>query len=380
MTYSNSEISSRAIVLEQFREPLSLQRYCVPSPHLGEMVVRCSYGGVCGTDLHLQQGHLKIPTPVILGHEGLGEVYELGSRGMCDANGSLLKQGDRVMWASSIACGRCVPCRLHREPTLCENRRTYGVNRTTQEEPSLSGAWADYIYLREGTTVVKVPHEVDSLSAMAFACAGPTMVHALFERRPIRLGETVVVQGSGPVGLAASALAQVAGAERVIIIGGPSSRLEQAQRSGIGNFHLNIIDSKDTEKIFSKVVALTDGRGADLVIECTGVPSAIAQGLSLVRRGGSYLIVGQYTDAGETTFNPHQIVYRQLDVVGSWAFTGAHVVEYVKLLPTLIKNFDLKSLVTSYPLDSYQEAMNAVAAGSVLKAVLTTRQINERGS
>src|SRR5205814_8739805 len=127
-----------------------------------------------------------------------------------DANGAHLRRGDAVMWASSIACGRCVPCRMHREPTLCKHRRTYGVNRPTREEPALSGAWAEYIVLREGTTIVKVPEGVDHVAAMSLACAGPTMVHALYERRPVRLGEVVVVQGSGPVGLAAAALAQLA--------------------------------------------------------------------------------------------------------------------------------------------------------------------------
>src|SRR5207248_9831014 len=112
------------------------------------------------------------------------------------------------------------------------------------------------------------------------------------------------------------------------------------------------------------------GRGVDLAIECTGVPAAVAQGLTLIRRGGSYLIIGQYTDAGDATINPHQIVYRQLDVVGSWAFKGAHLVEYVKLLPALVSRFDLKSLVTSYPLDECAEAMAAVARASVMKAVL----------
>jgi NADPH:quinone reductase-like Zn-dependent oxidoreductase len=83
------------------------------------------------------------------------------------------------------------------------------VNRSTVEEPALSGAWAEQIVLREGTTVVRVPDGVDHLAAMSPACAGPTMVHTLYERRPVRLDETVVVQGSGPVGLAAAVLAEL---------------------------------------------------------------------------------------------------------------------------------------------------------------------------
>jgi threonine dehydrogenase-like Zn-dependent dehydrogenase len=120
-------------------------------------------------------------------------------------------------------------------------------------------------------------------------------------------------------------------------------------------------------------VELTGGRGADLVIECTGVPAAIDQGMRMARRGGGYLVVGQYADGGNATINPHQIVYRRLDVLGSWAFTGAHLVEYVKLLPRLIEQFDLARLVTTYPLADHAVALRDVADGAVMKAVLTAR-------
>jgi threonine dehydrogenase-like Zn-dependent dehydrogenase len=365
-------VRSRAAVLERFKEPLVIREFDGPAAEAGGLVVACRYGGICGTDLHLQQGHLAIPTPLILGHEGLGVVHELGEGMTHDANGAPLRTGDAVMWASSIACGRCIPCRIYREPTLCEHRRTCGVNRPITQEPALSGAWADYICLQEGSTVVRVPDGVDHLAAMALACAGPTMVHALYERRPVRLGEIVVVQGSGPVGLAAAALAELAGAARVIIVGGPANRLELAAKAGIGDEHIDLIGAADQEQALAVVRELNGGRGADLVIECTGVPGAVAQGLYLPRRGGSYLIVGQYTDAGDTAINPHQIVYRQLDVVGSWAFTGAHLVEYVKLLPALVGRFDLRSLVTSYPLEECVQAMAAVGSGSVMKAVLAS--------
>ncbi len=374
MSDGRNQVRSRAVVLEKFGAPLAVREFDVPAAAAGDVVVACRYGGICGTDLHLHHGHLPIPIPLVLGHEGLGVVHDLApGEQPRDANGSVLARGDVVMWASSIACGRCVPCRLHREPTLCENRRTYGVNRSVSEAPGLSGAWADYIYLRSGTTIVKLPDGIDPLAAMSLACAGPTMVHAFYERRPVRLGEVVVIQGSGPVGLAAAALAQLAGAARVILAGGPSHRLALAKSVGIGDDHINVVEAPDAVEALAEVVKLTGGRGADLVVECTGVPGAIPQGISLARRGGSYLIIGQYSDAGKTELSPHQFVYRQLDVVGSWAFTGAHVVEYVRLLPALIGRFGLAKLVSAYPLEDCAKAMDAVANGSVMKAVLASR-------
>jgi threonine dehydrogenase-like Zn-dependent dehydrogenase len=363
--------TARAVVLERFGEPLTLREFAVPSPGPGEAVVAGRYGGICGTDLHLQQGRLPIPTPLVLGHEGLGVVEAVGPDAPVDARGRPLAVGDEIMWASSIACGACVPCRIHREPTLCERRRTYGVNRPTGEGSGLNGAWAEAIHLRAGTTVVPLPPQVDRLAAMSLACAGPTMVHALYERRPVRVGETVVVQGSGPVGLAAAAIAQLAGAERVVIVGGPAGRLDLAAAAGIGDAHVNIVDSGDPAAALDRVRDLTGG-GADLVIECTGAPAAVEQGLRLARRGGAYLIVGQYTDAGDTPVNPHQIVWRQLDVVGSWAFTGAHLVAYVDLLPALTARFDLAALTTTFPLGEVASAFDALAEGRVMKAVLSS--------
>lgn len=363
-------VQARAAVLEKFNEPLVVREFPVAPPEPKGLVVACTYGGICGTDLHLQQGHLDIPTPIVLGHEGLGRVHSLGDGLTQDAEGTPLEVGDAVMWASSIACGMCVPCLLHREPTLCMQRRTCGVNRPTTESPSLSGSWADYIYLRPRTTVVRLPDEVDPLAAMSFACAGPTMVHALYERRPVRVGESVVVQGSGPVGLAAAALAKLGGASKVILVGGPAKRLDIAKSIGIADHFIDIFGSDDSKAVLARVRELTGGHGADLVIECAGVPEAVAQGMYMCRRSGSYLIIGQYTDAGDVALNPHQIVYRQLDVVGSWAFSGAHLVEYVKLLPQLIARFRLGELVEAFPLAGCNEAMAAVAQGKVMKAVL----------
>lgn len=365
---------ARAVVLDTFGAMPSLREFTVPEPGAGEVLVACSYGGVCGTDLHLQQGHLPIPLPLVLGHEGLGIVSSIGGD-VKDALGEKLSPGDRIMWASSISCGTCVPCRQYREPTLCEDRRTYGVNRRALEEDALTGAWAEYIRLHAGTAVIKVPDAIDDLTAMSFACAGPTMIHALFERRPVRLGETVVVQGSGPVGLAAAALAQLSGARRVIIVGGPSARLQKAKACGIGDEYIDII-VEGPEAAGRRVRELVPD-GADLVVECTGVPEAIAQGIGFARRGGTYLIIGQYTDAGDTTINPHYIVRQQLDVVGSWAFSGAHLVDYVRLLPALASRFDLSSLVTVYPIEDCAEALTAVGQGRVLKAALAASRIRE---
>ena len=362
-------LKSRAAVLGRFGAALDIAEFSVPAPPPGGAIIAIDYGGICGTDLHLQHGHLPIPTPLVLGHEGLGRIAALDEAMTTDTKGNPLAVGDAVMWASSISCGTCRECAIEKEPTLCSKRQTYGVNRSTETDAPLSGAWAEHICIQPGTTVIKVPDGTDPVAAMALACAGPTLVHAL-ERRPVKLGETVIVQGSGPVGLAAAAMARLSGAARVIIVGGPKHRLDLAARCGIGDIHIDITAGAPDAAMAEAISHTPNGAGADFVIECTGVPAAVAQGLRLARRGGAYLVVGQYTDSGDTTINPHQIVYRQLDVIGSWAFSGAHLVRYVELLPQLCSTFDLGPLVTQFDLGEVNNAMKQVAEGTVVKAVL----------
>ncbi len=360
---------SRAAVLTGFDRDIAIETFEVPPPPENGSVVEVLYGGICGTDLHLQKGHLPIPTPLVLGHEGLGRIHRLHPSLRVDAKGSPLKAGDIVMWASSISCGHCEACSFEKEPTLCDHRQTYGVNRSTTAGEPLSGAWADFICLESGTTIIKVPDGTDPIAAMALACAGPTMVHAL-QRRPVRLGEVVIVQGAGPVGLAAAAMAKLAGAARVILVGGPASRLRLASECGLADVCVDIVE-RNVDDALNEAMSFTPrAKGADLVIECTGIPVAVSQGVHLARRGGSYLVVGQYTDSGNTDFNPHQIVRRQLDVVGSWAFSGEHLVRYVDMLPQLGAAFPLARLVRLFDLPDVNYAMREVAEGKVVKAVL----------
>lgn len=361
--------SARCVVLETFGEPVSTQTVPLDDPAPGAMVVAVEYGGVCGTDVHLQAGRLPIPVPLVLGHEGIGWVEMLGEGLERDALGTPLAVGDRVTWASSIACGTCFYCRDVQEPTLCERRRIYGITRSLREAPGLTGSWAERIYLEPGTTVVRLDDHQPSEAVIALGCAGPTVVHGLLRVAPPRPGESVAVQGAGPVGLAAAMFAHLAGAYPVILTGAPAGRLNLAMRLGVADERFDI-DRLDPQQRLEQVRALTDGRGADLVVECAGVPAAVSEALELARPGGRVLVLGQYTDHGATPLNPHLITRKQLALLGSWAFSGAHYIEYLRAIPRLRARFGLEQLITSFPLERAQEAIDAARAGETGKAVL----------
>ncbi len=360
-------------MLKSFGAPLEIESFEVPEPEPGAMLVEVAYGGICGTDVHLQAGHLPMPTPVILGHEAVGIVAALGAGVSEDASGARLREGDRVTWASSIACGRCFYCRQEREPTLCMSRRVYGISRRSDEWPHLLGSWGDLQYLEAGSTVVRLPGEVSSEAAIALGCAGPTVVHGLLGIAKPRVGDTVVVQGCGPVGLAAAMFARLSGSGLIVMVGGPPGRLKLARELGVADAYVDIFDVTDPGDRVAAVANRTPGaRGADVVVEATGVPSAVAEGLGICRPNGTYLVLGQYTDHGPTPINPHLITRKQLRVLGSWALSGADVVDFVVSLPQLTERFDLARLVSAYSLDEVNQALQAVQEGCVTKAVLAT--------
>lgn len=362
---------ARGVVLRAFNEPLTLEEAPVPDPERGALIASIDLAGICGTDVHLHHGNLPIPVPVILGHEAVGRVAKLGAGVSTDFNGEPLREGDAIAWASSIPCGHCYWCVVEQERTLCENRKIYGINQRFDQEPRLSGGWAEVIYLQPGSAVFKLPAGISAEQAIALGCAGPTAVHGVLEIVGIGVGETVVVQGSGPVGLAAAMYAQLAGAAKTIIVGGPTSRLDLAREIGVGDLHIDIFATADPDERRRKVLAATPGgRGADVVLECAGVPSAVPEGLELVRRNGRYLVLGQYTDRGAVPINPHVITRKQLKVYGSWAFSEPQYARYIATLPQLAARFDLGRLVTRYPLAEANRALAEMASGSVMKAVL----------
>ena len=365
----------RAMELREFGTPLQETTYESVPAGPGAIVADVTHAGICGTDMHLQHGSMAIPLPVILGHEAVGVVRELGAGVTVDALGETLQVGDAVSWMSNIPCGECFFCTTEGQPSLCENRRVYGINQSSGEWPHLSGGWSERMYLQPGSTVVRLPAGATPDAVIALGCAGPTATHAMRSMATPRAGDVVVVQGSGPVGLASAMLATLAGAGKVVLVGGPANRLETARRLGIGDVHIDVFGTTPEERL-AQVLAETDGgRGADFVVEATGAPSAVAEGIDFARRAGTYLVVGQYTDQGATMINPHHITKKQLRVLGSWAFSAADHLEYVRSVPALAQRFDLTALVTAYDLTDANSALDDMRSGRTLKPVLLTGHV-----
>ncbi len=190
------------------------------------------------------------------------------------------------------------------------------------------------------------------------------------ERTGIAWRDSVVVQGAGPVGIAALAVAKSAGAGQVIVIGGPKPRLEMARRFG-ADHTIDLDDLREPGARLDAVRKLTGGYGADAVLECVGHPSAVVEGMEMCRDGGKYLVLGHYCDAGPVAFNPHVITRKQLQVFGSWSSEPRHLRAAIEFLRQTKERFPFNSMVTHrFPIEQANEALATTARWQSAKSVI----------
>src|SRR6476646_9474792 len=210
---------------------LERRRVPAPRPRPGGAVLETVASEVCGTDVHLWHGRLAgVPYPIIPGHVSVGRLLESDGP-VSDVEGNAIATGTLVTFYDVYgACGACWQCAVARSPNRCPKRRVYGI--TAGASDGLLGGWTERIEILPGVRVVPLPKGVAEVDFLGGGCGLPTGLHAV-ERAGVALGDTVVVQGSGPVGLNAAIFAQLAGALRVLVVGAPAARLEAARRLSV---------------------------------------------------------------------------------------------------------------------------------------------------
>jgi L-iditol 2-dehydrogenase len=214
-----------------------------------------------------------------------------------------------------------------------------------------------------------LPCDLSTASVIGAGCALITAIHGV-ERIGIGWRDSIVVQGAGPVGIAALAVAKSAGASQVIVIGGPKSRLEMARKFGADH----TIDLEEVHEAGARLEAvrkLTRGFGADAVLECVGHPSAVVEGMEMCRDGGKYLVLGHYCDAGSVFFNPHLITRKQLQVFGSWSSEPRHLRAAIAFLGRTREQFPFSAMVTHrFPIEQANEGLQMTAHWQSAKSVI----------
>jgi threonine dehydrogenase-like Zn-dependent dehydrogenase len=357
----------RAALIPAPGSPAEVHELPVPELEPDSALLRVELSEVCGTDVHLRAGRLSgVPYPLIPGHVAVGQLEAI--RGViADVAGHRLREGDRITFLDvHRTCNACWHCLVAKASTRCPSRRVYGI--TYGAVDGLAGGWAEAVYLKPGTRVIPLAG-VDPELFMAGGCSLPTALHGI-EHAGIMFGDTVLVLGSGPVGLSSIILARMRGAGIVLCIGAPQQRLAAAGDVGAAGV-LDFTATAPRERL-DWVLQQTAGRGADVTIEATGSPAAVVDALRLTRDAGRVIVLGQYTDHGDVAFNPHADLNRKhLEVRGVWGSDYSHFHRGVELLRDPARAAAWSPLRTErYALADANRALDAVAAGAVIKALI----------
>lgn len=357
--------AKRAVLVEP-GAPVEVWDGEIPAPTGGEVVLSVEMAGVCGTDHHLAVGDIPLPGPIVLGHEGVGRIVELGPDVRTDYAGDPVAVGDLVYWLPVRPCNRCYACNIAGDPSRCPSLLA-GMFADGTKPPSAT--YAEYALLPDGMAFFAIPADTPPEAVIAFGCAMPTMLNAVERLGGIRYGQHVVVQGSGPVGLAATVLAHLAGAGSITVIGGPAARLGIAERLGATRV-LDITGTTEEER-HAVVMEVTGGRGADAVIEAAGMLPAFGEGLKLVANDGTYLVVGLWSAPGVVPVEPRAINNGNIRVVGSALESPRHIHQAIQVARLAHRRLPLAEVVSHrYRLDEAQTALDAVGRAEPLKAVI----------
>jgi L-iditol 2-dehydrogenase len=293
-----------ALLLTQY---MQLEMVEMPVPAIGpdDVLVRVRACGICGSDVHGLDGKTgrRLP-PLVMGHEAAGEVAETG-RNVTD-----LRAGDRVTFDSTVYCGSCFHC-ARGEQNLCDNREVLGVSPGPYRR---HGAFAEFVAVPR-RIMYRLPENL-SFEHAAMIEAVSVAVHAV-NLTPVRLGDTAVVVGSGMIGLLAIQAVRHAGCSRVIAVDTDEARLKLALAAGA----TDAVDPKAAGAV-EAIHALTDGRGADVALECVGATEPIRTAIGAVRKGGAVTLVGNVSP--EIEFPLQSVVSRQIRVQGSCASNGEY--------------------------------------------------------
>ena len=354
----------------------------VPKPDIPRKAALMQVGacGVCGTDLHILKGHWPkpLPWPFTLGHEVAGIIVEKGPDLVQDYMERPLEVGARIMIPPFMPCGECYYCRHYPQTAnKCLTPVYYGRYLGFDKPPHLWGGWAEYEYLDldmlPGTKVYRLP---DDMPLWLGTLAEPlTSGLRAFKRAQeigcFQIGDSVVIQGSGPIGVLAVAAAQEMGAGRVIVIGAPEKpRLELCRAFGADA----TVDIESLEAPAERIEAVRDligGFGADLVMDCAGHPSAGPEGMEMLRDGGTYVEMGQFTDAGAIETNWHRICVKDINILGSWAFTADDIALGIDLLYRSRDRFPYADMQMRFPF-SEQGISEAIDSANAMRCVKAT--------
>ncbi len=335
---------------------VGLKDVAEPIPGEAEAVIRVQVAGVCGTDVHIYYDRFSNTPPLILGHEFSGIIEHLGP------GVKAFQIGDRVVSENNpFACGICRICSLG-YPNLCPQKRAMGIHS--------DGCFANYVKLP-----VNLLHPIpENVSFEQAALTEPlaVSVHAVSERCGIKTDDTVVVFGPGAIGLLAAQVARAEGAGRVLLVGTPEDekiRFVCARKLGIETPNIKNQDLKE------KVMNLTGGVGADVIVEASGNKVAITQGVELLRRNGRMAVVG-ITGQREIPLDWDQMVAKGIALFFAYSSRGPDWEKALKFLSQ--KKVNTLPLITHrFRIEEWEQAFNVLETLQAVRPVFLIGEVKD---
>lgn len=330
----------RAAVLEQFNSDLCIREIPIPSPKRGEVLIRVKASGLCGTDLHIQDGRLStIKLPYVPGHETAGIVYELGE----DVTG--FETGDPVIVAIDILCNTCRFCTTGRG-NLCTGLIRLGFERNGGHEEFMTAPAANLLKFDK-----KVPFEKAAVIPDAVAC----MYHAIKNRGQVRASDKICILGVGGLGFQGIQIAKYFGAE-IFCTSRNDKKLEIARQYGADH-----VINTAKENLIDAVRDLTAGEMCDAVFDNIGIDSSIQTGLDICRPGGRVVMVGYSEDRFHADFQ--STAMKEKEIIGIRGSNRRDLVETIRLVEKGILD---PYIYRTYSLNDINQAMADLRSGKSL--------------
>jgi threonine dehydrogenase-like Zn-dependent dehydrogenase len=327
---------------------------------------------VCGSDLHAWRGEYDVsggePQPFSrsLGHEMMGTVERLGEGVERDSTGRPLAVGDRIVYRYFMPCGRCRACMQGRTPRCPEGLR---YRYPPERYPHFNAAYGQYYYLHAGHTVYQLPDDVPDALAAPANCALSQVIYCL-EQAEAGMDDHLVIQGAGGLGIYAVAVARERGVRQVIVIDGIDERLELARAFGADEMiHLNEFPTPDDR--VRRVRELTDGWGADVVLEVVGHPRVLPEGIAMLGQGGRYVEVGNINQGLKQEIDPAVLVHGGKTILGVMWYKPECLLKAIHLLHHARDRYPFDKIISHrYPLTDISTAFAEQDAGHVQRAAL----------
>jgi len=365
-------LQARAAVLVE-KERLEIRQFLLRAIREDEILVRVEACGICGTDVHCFKGDPFKLCPVVLGHEGTGEVVQVGGAVRMDSVGKPVKVGDKIVTSTMETSEACMIAKYNpAKANLCDDLRIYGL---LPDEPDnhFNGYFGEYLIIRPGSSFFVVNDM--SLDLRVLIEPAAVAAHALERAKRtnlINFRSRVIVQGCGPIGLMMIAIVRTFGVNNIIAIDGNRERLELAKQMG-ADYTINFRDHATRDGLVDAVRAVTKGLGAHFAFQVTGVPQAASNIWKMVRRGGGICEVGFFVDGGDCTINPHEdICKKEISLVGSWAYNSWEYPNAYHFLQRAARiGIPIEKLITHrFPLDRIVEAFQTNIRQEGIKVVV----------